>query len=307
MGCLKNAHSEQSIVLRSHHIVGRHPDSSHTVMANATVSRCHCLLEWQADAWYIQDISANGTFINGKRVAKNIKHPLSLSDQIQFGDPSSEAWQVTNLTKPSAFFMALDGHNSDIEVGQYSCLIKDEQHDVIVSQTLSGQWLLEKEGHVEALMHQQRIELNGTSYLFIAPDELGATQTCSFNENADVCLDLTVSQNEEHVGLVANVNGHVFDLGDRTHHYLVLLLARKYLEDQSAQVAETEQGWVDKSLLIKDSGMEESHINTQFYRFRKKLLEAAKGLNLNVDIIERRRGEVRINCDQVTIQTVKVA
>lgn len=307
MAIIKNNHSGQSLVLRSHHLIGRHPATSHTLLSYSTVSRSHCLIEWHNNTWFIQDISANGTFINGKRIAKNIKHPLKLNDSLCFGDLNNPVWQFTCSQKPSAFLKSVQSVKDDIPIPNKTSLIDNGHDELIVSQTLSGQWLLEREGHIEAIEPGQQIHVNNQDYILVADQCLDETQQCETLSDIAIDVEFKVSQNEEHVGIKLFVGGNVIDLGDRTHHYLVLLLARKYLDDKQMNVHESELGWLDKSLLMSETRMEETHMNTQFYRFRKQLITSLNKLNITADLIERRRGEIRMHCNSIQIIDAKVA
>lgn len=301
MGTFTNSVTEQTIQLRDHHIVGRHPETAHTLIKESAVSRSHCLIEWQQGNWYLQDISANGTYVNEKRVAKNIKHELKLNDVVQFGDSESVKWQVSSLAQPCPFLKSTTECVSDFALDQQISILNCEDQEQMISQTLSGQWLLEQEGNIKALQNGDSVRYQGNQYILIAPSDIDATQECEQTAEHAIDVKFTVSQNEEHVGVLLNVDGQAIDLEDRTHHYLVLLLARKYLEDKQNNVPETEAGWLDKSLLMRQTRMEETHINTQFYRFRKQLHTAAKKFNLDVDIIARRRGEIRLQCSTINI------
>jgi len=59
-------------------------DDSDIVVAQQTVSRLHCSLEWTGSAWTIRDLgSTNGTFVNGDRI--DTPHLLKPSDQVTLG------------------------------------------------------------------------------------------------------------------------------------------------------------------------------------------------------------------------------
>ncbi|KPV96345.1 FHA domain protein [Pseudoalteromonas sp. P1-9] len=307
MGTFTNSVTEQTIQLRDHHIIGRHPETAHTLIRETAVSRSHCLIEWQQGSWFLQDISANGTYINGKRVAKNIKHDLKINDVVQFGDSESVKWQVSSLDLPCPFLKSTNESVSDFALNHHVNMLNCDDQEQMISQTLSGQWLLEQEGNVKAIHNGDLVRYQGNQYILIAPSDIDATQECEQTAEHTVDVNFTVSQNEEHVGVLVNIDGQLIDLEDRTHHYLVLLLARKYVEDKQNNVPDSEAGWLDKSLLMRQTRMEETHINTQFYRFRKQLHTAAKKLNLDVDIIARRRGEIRLQCNTINIAQSKVA
>ncbi len=94
---------------------------------------------------------------------------------------------------------------------------------------------------------------------------------------------------------------HVYDLVKRNHHYLMLLLARKRLEDRENGISEEEQGWMDKGQLCKMLGLSESHINILVYRFRKQVISLLpRSLNFP-QAIERRNGEIRFAYKDIDI------
>ena len=81
-----------------------------------------------------------------------------------------------------------------------------------------------------------------------------------------------VSQNEEHVSLQVDVDGKVNHLGERNHHYLILMLARQYIQDVGLELLPSECGWIDKNVLCRMLGQNESHLNIQVFRFRKQIM-----------------------------------
>ena len=92
-------------------------------------------------------------------------------------------------------------------------------------------------------------------------------------------------------------------------HYLLLLLARKRMQDQADGILAAEQGWVDKQVLSKMLGQNENHINIQIYRLRKQLLNNLPKSLCLPQIIERRTREIRFSYNDVEIfggtQTIK--
>ena len=93
----------------------------------------------------------------------------------------------------------------------------------------------------------------------------------------------------------------MIDLGERTHHYLLLILARKRMEDQQSLAEENEHGWMDKLLICQQIGLDENHLNIHIYRFRKQLIKARPITMQLMQIIERRRGEIRLGLDTINI------
>jgi predicted component of type VI protein secretion system len=68
--------------------IGRDPENAITLRGR-TVSRFHALLTFKDDRWLIEDRgSANGTFVNGRRVPFGLAHPLRHGDEIGIGRSS---------------------------------------------------------------------------------------------------------------------------------------------------------------------------------------------------------------------------
>jgi hypothetical protein len=50
-----------------------------------TLSRVHLVVSVEHGKYFIEDRSANGTFINGKKVEKGVKRAVSMADEIRIG------------------------------------------------------------------------------------------------------------------------------------------------------------------------------------------------------------------------------
>ncbi|MRX09941.1 hypothetical protein GJ697_19055 [Pseudoduganella sp. FT25W] len=111
---------------------------------------------------------------------------------------------------------------------------------------------------------------------------------------ADWAMQFQVSLNEEHVFLTILRDGAVcVELGERVHHYSLLLLARRRLEDARRGLDRDSQGWIDIEQLTRMLGLDSNYFNLQMLRARRQVLQALP-LDCGAPVvIERRRGEVR--------------
>jgi hypothetical protein len=91
-------------------------------------------------------------------------------------------------------------------------------------------------------------------------------------------------------------------MGERNHHYLLLLLARQRLIDSEDGVHPSEQGWIDKNILINMTGIIEQHINIHLHRFRKRVASLTSHTTTLQQIIERRPGELRFAYKDIIIE-----
>jgi len=107
-------------------------------------------------------------------------------------------------------------------------------------------------------------------------------------------LRLHVSLNEEHVYLSLTLSGeHQLDLGERSHHYCLLTLARHRLSDARRGVDNSGQGWVERQQLSRMLGLDTAHLNIQLHRLRQQIARALPP-GLQLEVVERRRGELRL-------------
>jgi hypothetical protein len=96
----------------------------------------------------------------------------------------------------------------------------------------------------------------------------------------------SVSKDEEHVSLQVGCGARTFDLGARAHHYMLLTLARRRLEDAAQGLLETSCGWVYQEELAVRPEMAPSQLNIDVCRLRKQF--ASLGICDAANIIERR-------------------
>ena len=115
-------------------------------------------------------------------------------------------------------------------------------------------------------------------------------------------LTFSVSQDEESTQLSVELNGKSIDLGVRTHHYLLLLLARTRIEDKNEGVELDEQGWLYREELVKALGIQMNHMNIMVHRARKQLADAgAQDYPELAYLLETNNGRVRLNSQDITI------
>lgn len=109
-----------------------------------------------------------------------------------------------------------------------------------------------------------------------------------------ILFNFRVSLNEEHAYLTIAYDERMeIDLGERAHHYSLLTLARRRLDDAAQGLDPSTQGWVDMDQLSRMLGLNQAYLNIQIYRARQQIARALPpGARMPV-IIERRRGELR--------------
>lgn len=112
---------------------------------------------------------------------------------------------------------------------------------------------------------------------------------------AAAALHFTVSLNEEHAFLrIALDRAGEIDLGERVHHYSLLILARQRLADAGRGLDPSSQGWTDAAQLSRMLGLEPAHLNIQLHRARAQVARALPDGLCLPELVERRRGELRL-------------
>ncbi|WP_146009927.1 hypothetical protein [Janthinobacterium sp. ROICE36] len=111
----------------------------------------------------------------------------------------------------------------------------------------------------------------------------------------------TVSRDEEHVNLIIEDGGRLFDLGERIHHYALLILVRQHMQDVRGGLDSGSCGWIDCTDLAKMLGLDLCHLNVQIFRLRRQILASGLPPAQGLSFIERRRGQLRAVAMSVAI------
>lgn len=304
MAILINERTGISTILQPQHIFGRHPTAA-TKLNNPEASRTHAVVIWDGECWVFQDTSSNGSFINGQYQTKGIKVPLEKGDRLQFGSLHSDEWFVKDISSPQSLLLPITPGLPTIHLKNLIVLPSEENPEVSIYQSSNGVWVCESSSGEHELKMGDNVGSSGKLWKFIDAKACTKTDIMLPNEiyqPANLTFLFNVSQNEENVSLSFIQQDSVVDLGVRSHHYLLLLLARKYLADEKAGVAKNECGWLDKDRLYKMIGQNENHINIQIYRFRKQFIKAYSASTKMPQVIERRTGEIRLCISEIQIQ-----
>jgi hypothetical protein len=305
MAKLLHINTKKTVPLRSQHIFGRHPGGSNTLLTNTEASRLHASIQWNGRIWSIQDTSQNGTFVNGNKIPKGLKNELQKDDLIHFGSTTSSPWQLIDNDDPKSLLIPVDATIEPIELSGIVVLPDENHPQITLYQTSNEQWLYEDQTGITKLKPGVTVSIDKMSWYFVSAETLESTKALDQNDkpfSSRVEAQFSVSQNEEHVSLSLLWQNQTINLGERVHHYLILILARKHLSDSAAGIEKSEQGWLDKDIICHETGLEESHINIQIYRLRRQLIQAQPNAQELLQIIARRRREIRIVVDSIKIE-----
>ena len=305
MALLRNLNTGESVNLMPQHLFGRHPVASNTLLESPSVSRMHASIFYDGEHWLLQDTSTNGTFVNGQRVQKETRNRLYPEDKIQFAQTDGQVWQLLDDTPPKSMLIPESEGVEPIVLDDLVVLPNEEAPEVSLFLSPAGQWICESEAGVSILSNGDLVGTHDCVWRFVEARSVEQTIQIEAPLNSvgnDLKMCFEVSRNEEHVTMTIELGGETYDLGERNHHYLLLLLARKRLEDGAEDVEPGERGWIDKERLGKMLGQSETHINIQVYRFRKQLIKALPSTLILPQVIERRSGQIRFVYDNISIE-----
>ncbi|MCV6613476.1 MAG: FHA domain-containing protein [Cellvibrionaceae bacterium] len=284
--------------LLPHHTFGRRADKVDTHLSDPQVSKIHASIEWDGRDWLLKDLSLNGVWLDGEKITAQQAYPLKPGQLIQFVSPELR-FKVQDLSPPGSYLVPGDSGQPIVAL-QKLHLLPDEDSPLAALQLCndSHQWQLDifaDEGEPINLQHGQIIELGDRHWtLQLSENTTSPTLVMDKDQALDnYCFVFNTSADEENTGLSLSKGQKQVDLGDRSHHYVLLHLARQRGADNAEGLNEFDQGWVDNSLLVKELGMELAHINIQLYRLRKQLTDTMPDLTGISKMVERKRGKLR--------------
>lgn len=269
------------------------------------VSARHAVLRWTGDRWELKDLgSRNGTFVDGQRVRPGEEVPALRGTKIAFGKLEQQ-WEIVDDSPPCVMAVPLDGGAPLLLDGELLALPSADEPQATIYRNAEGFWVLEQsDDGIAPVRNLQIFDVGGRAYRFCSLDNIAKTSIAEFSPEFEIThtqLVFSVSRDEEHVELRVSCDGRVFDLGARTHHYLLLTLARRRLADAALGLPETSCGWVYQEDLAHDPSMATPQLNLDVFRIRKQF--TALGLPDAANIIERRprTRQLRIGSTHISI------
>lgn len=272
------------------------------------VSARHAILRWTGEQWELKDLgSRNGTFLGGRKIAAGADHAISKGTVLAFGKLEQQ-WELVDDSPPSVMAVPMEGGEPVLSDGDLLALPSSETPLVTVYPNPEGGWLLEQPNEaISPITNLQTFEIAGQIWKFCCPERINETSLADYSPELEVRhLELTfsVSRDEEHVQLNANCGARVFDLGSRTHNFMLLTLARQRLADTAQGLPDTSCGWVYQDDLSLYPNATFSELNIDVYRIRKQF--AALGVVDAASIIERRprTRQIRIGTGRISVITL---
>jgi len=295
MGTVFNSATEERVLLRAYHVFGRNELSADTRIPSPDVSSLHAVVRWRAQAWTIADFSRNGTFDEGEALPPGQWRPLREGQLLRFGSSPRSVWQVCELSPPTTSLIPLEPHRAALALTRSQVLPSLEDPALAIFQDAAGGWVLDRDGEMRTLAHGDAVNVHGVTYRLMVTERADETA-----EGADAALHgplhlvFDVSADEEHVRLQLRHGSRLIELGERSHHYCLVTLARQRVEDARSGVPSSLQGWCDCDELAARLGIDVAYLNIQIHRARQQLMASAPAAAQLCQLVERRRGSLRL-------------
>lgn len=309
MAFLFDANTESYIPLAPHHTMGRLASIVDTHLDKPYISKLHATIEWRDERWYLKNLGLNGTHINGDLLKQGESHPLSVGDRIQLAELNDPAFKVIDLSPPVDMLWPLEHQQvpQPVALSRYH-LLPDEQNPELTLFLQDQQWYIEplsahNEQAIRPVHNNERVEFNHRQWQLIRAQIYGPTEARAMpaDEISKFEFIFDLSLDEECTQLHLQHEHRKIDLGIRSHHYLLLMLARHRAEDIARNLDSHNQSWVYADQLAAELGMDNTHMNIHIFRARKQLADALPNSQVQSSLLERRGGRIRLDCDKFKI------
>ncbi len=305
MGLIEHSSTGQTRLLEPEHVVGRASNCSLRINERY-VSAQHAVLRWLGDHWELKDLgSRNGTYLDGTRINSGEETLLRAGSRIAFGK-SEQVWELRDVSAPNIMAVPLAGGDAVVIDGELLAIPSSDEPEITIYPGPDGNWLLEQPNDsITPITHLQTFEAGGHIWKFCCPNRSLKTSLADYPADFEIRhleLLFSVSRDEEHVELQASHGFRRFDLGARTHNYILLLLARRRLADATEGFPETSCGWMYLEDLLRGPDITTASINLDVFRIRKQF--DTIGVIDPANIIERRprTKQLRIGTGRLSVQ-----
>jgi len=304
MAYLINKASNTRCYLLSQHTFGRSKSLMGTLIVKSEISKVHAIIEWQSPHWAIRDISKNGTWLNNLQMQENKRFRLSVGDIIYFAGDKSCSFLVEDLSPPNDLLLPCDNDEGvfldAIELNHYLILPNEESPEIAVYfNQQNSQWyqenLNQKDSQPKVINNKNIIEFDGKQWVFQQDNNEASTKVISDLKPKlkEIKYIFKLSLDEETTQVELHLANETIDLHIRTHHYLLLSLARYFIEDSKNGLDKMSKGWVYTEQLAKDLGIDTVHLNILIHRARKQFSNAFDYVFDTDRLIQRQPGKVR--------------
>ena len=326
MAYIKFLDTERIEYLREHHTLGRRTEAVDTRLDLPFVSKLHAVIEWKSPHWLIRDMSQNGVWVNGKRLTPQLRQVLKENDLIEIAGSKGIRLEICDLSAPVDMAYRTDQKQTCIALGGAALLPSEESPEIGLflcpdrmswySEKIDANYSANEFTGAAQHEHEQGPYLHGDLIrcadsdwtLFLVGQGDATTEFRSEQKHINnVMFRFDISQDEETTSLTLIEDHQEIDLGERSHHYLLVHLLRYRAAQESLNQAPSTSknpqsfGWLNCHLAAQELGIEESYMNIQIFRARKQISDQLTDYIGSSHLVERRRGSIRVGIDSFEI------
>jgi hypothetical protein len=308
MAYLLDQSTNSCFPLAAHHTFGRLANSVNTHIDKPYISKLHAAIEWTGHHWCLKSLGLNGTLINGSSLNQGDSRDLNVGDVIHLADQGDPGFTVKDLSPPCDMLWPVDqsqGQLQPIPLSRYHLLPDTQQPEIALyfdepTQCWNLEALNRQDSQPRKITDGDRLVFDGIIWQFMQVHIYGPTEAKSSRQLNDYRFVFHLSLDEETTQLELH-HHQTLDLGIRTHHYLLLQLARHRAEDAARGLDNESQGWVYADQLGTELGLDSTHMNIQIFRARKQFADSLPDVLGQQSLIERRGGKLRFGCEKLTV------
>jgi hypothetical protein len=309
MGVICEEATGRLCVLEAHHLIGRSHRCS-LQLTELSVSGEHASLRWTGRAWVLKDLGSRyGTFLNTQCLQPGVAADIKKGDRLAFGR-EKRTWVMTEEGSPEVMVVPAEGGAAVFQHDGLIALPSLDRPEAVIFQDLEGRWVLDQAGQVDIIKEHVPFVFEGMRWRLCnaspaQPTSLaaggGGRETMALGETS---LQFAVSRSEEHVEISARWRDRRIDLGARSHHYVLLTLARVRLRDLERGEQAGRAGWIDQGELLKQLAVGPEKLNLDIFRARRQF--GAAGFIPAAGIVERRPAtrELRLGVSAIDLELV---
>lgn len=286
MGWIERTDSGRRFQLGPRVMIGRSPLAD-LRLEGKWISGEHVIISWDGEGWRVRDLgSSNGTTLDGVPLTCRRDHPLATGSILALGQ-AEELWTLVDGGPPVAMGVGPDGQRVGALDGVLT--VPDEAEALVSVYREDGRWWLDDGGAPRAVRDREPVIVGGAVWHLRLPEAREETAAHPAGRRLlDFALELGLSQDEERVEVrLLRASSRVV-LEPRSHHYLMVVLARHALTQRAAGLSALEAGWIDPAELADMLKVSRQSLNVYIHRIRRQVQDA--GVFDGKAILQRQAG-----------------